>query len=211
MAADGKPESYKTLAHEGTFEFTEKKSRFVGYAAPALTEADAQAYIESVRARHPGCSAVLYAYICGFSGGTQRFHDAHEPSGGLLMLEALKRQGVVGAATAVVRYYGGIQLGAGPLGRAFGRAAAEAIAAAEPCVAQRSLIYAVSFDYSQSGGLEYWFEHSPWSLQGMEYGERIETRVLIKACDASAFLGGVADLTGGRAEPVVLSECYRRW
>jgi putative IMPACT (imprinted ancient) family translation regulator len=211
MAAESKPEQYRTLAHEGTFEFTEKKSRFVGYAAPALLEPDALAFIEQVKARHPGCSAVLFAYICGFSGGTQRFHDSHEPSGGLLMLEALKRQGVTGAVTAVVRYYGGIQLGAGPLGRAFGRAAAEAIVGAEPCTVEKSIQYSVVFDYSQSGGLEHWFQHSPYQLQGLEYGERIEAKVTVKASDVPAFMAGVADLTGGKAEPVVLSECYQKW
>lgn len=211
MAAEGKPESYKTLAREGSYEFTEKKSRFVGYAAPALTEADAAAYIDSVKTRHPGSSAVLYAYICGFSGSTQRFHDSHEPSGGLLMLEALKRQGVTGAVTAVVRYYGGIQLGAGPLGRAFGRAAAEAVASAEPCMVERSLHYSVAFEYSQSGGLEHWFQHSPYRLMGLEYGQSIEARVMIKASGAPAFLSAMADLTGGRAAPTVLDECYLKW
>lgn len=211
MAVDSKPASYRTLAHEGCFEFNEKKSRFIGYAAPALEEPDAVAWVDTVRARHPGCSAVLYAYICGFSGATQRFHDAHEPSGGLLMLEALKRQGVTGAAAAVVRYYGGIQLGAGPLGRAFGWAAAEAIAGAEPCTVERSLLYSIEFDYSHSGGLEHWFQHSPCRLQALEYGERIGAKVIVKAGETQAFLTGIADLTGGRAEPVILRELYMKW
>jgi putative IMPACT (imprinted ancient) family translation regulator len=205
------PERYRTLAREGSFEFTEKKSRFIGYAAPALEEADALAYVEAVRARHGGCSAVLFAYVCGFSGQTQRYHDSHEPSGGLLMLEAMKRQGVAGAVTAVARYYGGIQLGAGPLGRAFGRAAAEAIADAQPCIVEKSFLYSVSFDYSQSGGLEHWFEQSPYRLQGMEYGEKAVAKVLVRVSDVPSFLDGVAGLTGGRAEPLKLSECYLKW
>lgn len=211
MATEARPERYRTLAHEGVSEFTEKKSRFVGYAAPALTEADALGWIETVRARHPGCSAVLFAYVCGFSGQTQRFHDAHEPSGGLLMLEALKREYAVGAATAVVRYYGGIQLGAGPLGRAFGRAAAEAIAAAEPTIVERSLLFSVAFDYGQSGGLEHWFQHSPYRLEGLEYGERIEAMVLVRSVEEGVFRTAMADLTGGRAAPVVQRDTYQAW
>jgi putative IMPACT (imprinted ancient) family translation regulator len=210
MATEG-PESYRTLAHEGSFEFTEKKSRFIGYAGPALAEPDAMAFVESARARHPGCSAVLWAYVCGFSGGSQRFHDAHEPSGGLMMLEALKRQGVTGAVTAVVRYFGGIQLGAGPLGRAFGRAAAGAIAAAEPCTVEKTRIYAVSFDYVHSAGLEPWFRHSPYRLLGLEYGERVEAKAAVRAREAEAFLSGMADLTGGQARPALLSETYIQW
>jgi putative IMPACT (imprinted ancient) family translation regulator len=210
VAAEG-PKSYRTLTREGCFEFTEKKSRFIGYAAPALEEPDALAFIESVRARHPGCSALLFAYICGFSGQIQRYHDAHEPSGGLLMLEALKWQAVTGAAAAVARYFGGVKLGAGPLGRAFGMVAAEAIADAQPCVVEKSFLYSVSFEYTQSGGLEHWFEHSPYRLQGLEYGERIVAQVAVKAADAALFLSAIADLTGGRAAPKILSEYYLVW
>ena len=210
MAAET-PESYRTLAREGSSEFTEKKSRFIGYAGPALTEEEAMAFVSSARARHPGCSAVLWAYVCGFSGGAQRYHDAHEPSGGLMMLEALKRQGVTGAVTAVIRYYGGVQLGAGPLGRAFGRAAAEAIVAAEPCTVERTLQYAVAMDYAQASGLEQWFRHSPYRLLGLEYGESVEAKALVRAMDAPAFLSAMADLTGGRAKPALLAETYLKW
>lgn len=209
--AGGGPASFRTLSHEGVYEFTEKKSRFVGYAAPALEEADAMAFVESVEARHPGCSAVLYAYVCGYSGAAQRYHDSHEPSGGILMLEALKRQGVTGAATAVARYFGGVKLGAGPLGRAFGLASAEAVTAAEPCLVEKSVIYAVSFDYSLSGVIERRFQHSPWKLQGLSYGERIEAEAAVRESDVPAFLAEVADLSSGKATPVRKSERYLNW
>jgi putative IMPACT (imprinted ancient) family translation regulator len=205
------PESYRTLSSEGSFEFTEKKSRFIGFAAPALLEEDALQYIESVKARHPQCSAVLYAYLSGFQGTQQRFFDAHEPSGGLMMLEALKRQQVTGAVTAVVRYYGGIQLGAGPLGRAFGRAAAEAIAQAQPCMVEHTTLYEVCFDYTLSGKLEHWFEHSPHRMQGLEYGEQVKSRALVRATQKGRFLADMADMTAGQAKPQALSECYLRW
>lgn len=210
MAGEG-PASYRTLSHEGVYEFTEKKSRFIGYAAPALDEADALAFVDSVRARHPDCSAVLYAYICGYWGATQRYHDSHEPSGGLLMLEALKRQNVTGAVTAVARYFGGVKLGAGPLGRAFGLAAAEAVAASEPCMLEKSILYSISFDYALSGAIERRFQHSPWRLQGIGYGERIEAGAAVKESDVPGFLADMADLTAGRAAPVKLSECYMKW
>lgn len=210
MAAQ-QPEAYRTLEREGTAEFTEKKSRFVGFAAPALQEAEALAFIEDVRRRHPDCSAVLFAYLCGWGGEVQRYHDSHEPSGGLLMLEALKRQSVVGAVTAVVRYYGGIQLGAGPLGRAFGRAAAEAIAAARPCIVERSLRYRMAFDYGLSGRLEHFFERSPHRLLGLTYGVGIEAEVLVRAAEEARFLMEMADLTGGQAAPEPMEQSYAHW
>jgi putative IMPACT (imprinted ancient) family translation regulator len=207
----GEPESYRTLAREGSSEFTENKSRFIGCAAPALEEREALGFVESVRARHPDASAVLYAYICGYTGNIQRYHDSHEPSGGLLMLEALKRQEIAGAVVAVARWFGGIKLGAGPLGRAFGRAAAEAAADAQPCTVEKTHIYAVSFSYAQSGGLERWFAQSPYHLRELRYGESVTAEADVKASQDKAFLQAMADLTAGRASPEKLSEYYRVW
>ncbi len=209
--AANNPPRYRTLEHEGSWEFTEKKSRFVGYAAPALREDEAMRFVESVRARHPGCSAVLYAYACGYHGELQRFHDAHEPSGGLLMLEALKRAQVCGAATAVVRYYGGIQLGAGPLGRAFAQAAAQAVAQAGPCEVERTLCFSVALDYALAGKLEHWFAHSPHRLLALDYGERVQARAEVRLSQHERFRADIADLTAGQAEPELLSERYARW
>ncbi len=205
------PDAYRTLAREGMSDFTEKKSRFIGIAAPALWEADALAFLEGVRARYPDCSAVLFAYLCGWGGEVQRYHDAHEPSGGLLMLEALKRQNVTGAAVAVVRYFGGVHLGAGPLGRAFGRAAAEAVAAAGPCTLERSLRYRVDLDYSLSGRVERFFERSPHRLLGLQYGAALTVEALVRAGEESRFLREMADLTGGQAAPALVEQTYSQW
>jgi putative IMPACT (imprinted ancient) family translation regulator len=210
MDSEG-PASYRTLSHEGKCEFTENKSRFIGYAAPALGEPEALAFIDSVRARHPDASAVLYAYICGYSGNIQRYHDSHEPSGGLMMLEALNRQSVTGAVTAVARWFGGIKLGAGPLGRAFGRAASEAVADGKPCVVEKSILYSVSFGYEHSGVLERWFREPPHQLMRLDYGEKIEAKLTVRGTDVPAFLAALADNTGGRAQPVQLDEFYREW
>ena len=106
--------------------FTQKKSRFVGYAAPAMTEADAEAFIADIHRRHPDASSLCWGYRVGPGGAVQRYHDDHEPSGGQPILEVLARRELSSAA-AVARWFGGVKLGAGPLGRAFGRAAALAV------------------------------------------------------------------------------------
>ena len=44
-----KPRLYTTLAREASAEFTEKKSLFIGYAAPTKTEQDALDFIAKIR------------------------------------------------------------------------------------------------------------------------------------------------------------------
>ena len=80
MDAEQPPQSIRTLAREGISAYEQKKSRFIGYAAPAQDETYALEYVQSVQAREPGASAVLYAYICGLRGRTARYYDSHEPS-----------------------------------------------------------------------------------------------------------------------------------
>ncbi|MDD3243036.1 MAG: YigZ family protein [Eubacteriales bacterium] len=208
---DQLPERYRTLSREGTCEFTEKKSRFIGWAAPALSETDAQAYIAQVTARYPDCSAVLYGYISGYFNNIHRFYDSHEPQGGLQILEALKKREVTGAAAVVVRYYGGIQLGAGPLGRAFGRAAAQAAQDALPAEVEQTLHYRVQFPYELSGKLEYFFEHSPYLLENLTYAEAVTACVLVRRSDQTAFAADMAALTAGKARPEQTGQSYRAW
>ncbi|MDD4796295.1 MAG: YigZ family protein [Eubacteriales bacterium] len=205
------PDAYRTLSAQGVWEFTEKKSRFIGYAASALTQEQALAYIGQVKAAHTDCSAVLYGYISGYYANVHRFFDAHEPQGGLQILEALKRREVTGAVAAVVRYYGGVQLGAGPLGRAFGKAAAQAIELARPALVEKSLRMRVSLPYEASGRLDYLFEHAPYRLEKMEYGQDITAVVFVRGADKARFADDMAALTGGKARPELLEEAYSAW
>ena len=71
---------YRTVAAPAEDEFTEKKSRFIGYIAPVTTEQEATAFIESVRARHREARHNCYAYRLR-QNNLARFSDDGEPSG----------------------------------------------------------------------------------------------------------------------------------
>ena len=90
-----------------------------------LSEAEAKAALNRVRAEFPDASSLCYGYVCGVSGQLQRFYDDHEPVGGMPILDAIRKRGLIGCGCAVVRYFGGIKLGTGGLARAFGSAAIE--------------------------------------------------------------------------------------
>lgn len=109
-------------------ELVVKKSRFIACAAPAPTEKDALAFVQAASeddARH-NCWA-FYTY-----DKMQRSSDDGEPSGtaGKPILAAIQRSGLAHAVVVVVRYFGGIKLGAGGLTRAYSTAASECLAEA---------------------------------------------------------------------------------
>ena len=124
---------YRTLRQSASDEFIINKSRFIGYAAPCETEAEALAFLQSIRTKHKDATHNCYAYIIGQNAGIMRYSDDGEPGGtaGLPMMEVLKHQGVVNCCCVVTRYFGGILLGTGGLVRAYTAAAGGALQNAE--------------------------------------------------------------------------------
>jgi putative IMPACT (imprinted ancient) family translation regulator len=61
-------------------------------------------------------------YVAFFAGMTERCYDDGKPTGtsGVLILSAIRGQGLLDTLCVVVRYFGGIKLGAGGLIRAYG-------------------------------------------------------------------------------------------
>ena len=113
------PQDYTTIRAVGEDEFVEKKSRFIGLAAPVSTVEDANAVIESVRKKHPDARHNVFAYVL-LDGMTRRCSDDGEPqgTGGVPVLDVIQKEGLVGVCVVVTRYFGGVLLGAsGPCAR----------------------------------------------------------------------------------------------
>ncbi len=135
-----------TLAHPAHSELIIKKSRFIGCVEPAADRAAAQQLVAELRARHPGAAHVCWALL---AGGQSAAVDDGEPGGtaGRPMLEVLRHQDLDGVLATVVRYYGGIRLGAGGLVRAYTDSVAQALLAAAkvPIVRLHTLRCAVPY------------------------------------------------------------------
>lgn len=123
-----------------------KKSRFLGCVQPVPDRTTAQAIVAGLREQHPGATHICWALM---AGGHSAAVDDGEPSGtaGRPMLEVLRHQDLDGVLATVVRYYGGIQLGAGGLVRAYTDCVAQALKGATkvPIIKLRSLRCSVPY------------------------------------------------------------------
>jgi uncharacterized YigZ family protein len=121
---------YLTLAAPGRAETRIKGSTFLALAAPARTEDEARAVLAAVEREHFAATHNCSAWR--LHGGVWRAHDDGEPSGsaGAPILAAMDGAAVEDCVAVVTRYYGGTKLGVGGLIRAYGEAAALALAAA---------------------------------------------------------------------------------
>lgn len=143
---------YKTVSRSAFDEFTEKRSRFIGYCSPVKTQQQAVDFINGIKSKHWDARHNVYAYILR-DGGIKRYSDDGEPQGtaGVPVLEVMQKMGVTDAAVVVTRYFGGILLGAGGLVRAYSHAAKLGILAAVPCIMQLCDDCRLSLSYNQYG------------------------------------------------------------
>lgn len=107
-----------------------KKSTFIGFVTAVAGRPEALIEIARLRSEHPQATHVCWALLAGGHSGAS---DDGEPGGtaGLPMLNVLRHQDLEQVLAVVVRYYGGIRLGAGGLVRAYTDAVAQALLSAE--------------------------------------------------------------------------------
>ena len=120
--------SLVTLVSASRFTLEIKKSRFLAQAIAIESVEQALAWLREIA--DPDATHNCWAYRLG---SAHRFSDDAEPGGtaGRPILTAIDNQGFDRVMVVVTRWYGGINLGAGGLARAYGGSAAECLRAAE--------------------------------------------------------------------------------
>ncbi len=135
-----------SLTSPAHHELVIKKSRFIACIEPVAGREEAQARVAALKAEHPDAAHVCWALL---AGGQSAANDDGEPSGtaGRPMLEVLRHQQLEGVMASVVRYFGGVKLGAGGLVRAYTDAVAQALLKAEkvPLISKTTLVCTVPY------------------------------------------------------------------
>jgi uncharacterized YigZ family protein len=205
--------SYTALAAGPDFrhELEIKRSRFITVLRRADSEDGARALVADLRREFHDARHHCSAFVLGAGRDIQRSSDDGEPSGtaGIPMLEALLRRETAPGVTdlsdvsaVVVRYFGGVLLGAGGLVRAYSESVSTALALA-PLVQRRRLrICAVRTPHAAAGRLENDLRSAGYAMA--ETGYEAHSAVLRLALpDSPAALadaaGHLAAMTAGAA------------
>lgn len=162
-----------TLAHPVHSDLLIRKSRFLGCVQPVAGRAEALAVVQRLRAEHPGAAHVCWALL---AGGQSAANDDGEPGGtaGRPMLEVLRHQQLEGVLATVVRYFGGVKLGAGGLVRAYTDAVAQALLGAEKLPLQKTLALACRVPYALEGLVRRELQEAGAVLDEVRHGEAVE-------------------------------------
>ena len=202
-------DEYRTLKAAAQDEFTEKRSRFIGYARPVTCEDDALAFISEIKSKHWDAKHNVYAY-CLRQGNVCRYSDDGEPSGtaGMPVLSVIQKSGLTDCAVVVTRYFGGILLGGGGLVRAYSHAASIGIAAAGIVTMRMSLVCTLDCDYSQYGRLASLIPECGGSISEASFSENVGVSFTITRDDFNILVKNLADATGGTVKPEITGEKY---
>jgi uncharacterized YigZ family protein len=176
-----------TLSQAVHSDLTIKKSRFIGCVQAVPDRAAAQAIVARLREEHPGAAHVCWALL---AGGQSAANDDGEPGGtaGRPMLEVLRRQDLDGVLATVVRYFGGVKLGAGGLVRAYTDAVAQALLGAEKIPRRQWTALRCSVPYALEGLVRRELQQAGAQLTGVQHGDVVEFDFSVVDADAPALI-----------------------
>lgn len=176
-----------TLAVPAHSELIIKKSRFIGCVQPMADRASAQAAVDALWKQHPGAAHICWALL---AGGQSAAVDDGEPGGtaGRPMLDVLRHQDLEGVQAIVVRYFGGVKLGAGGLVRAYTDTIAQALLTAPKVTLQRMKTLQCHVPYALEGLLRREIETAAAELVGVQHGTLVTLQLRLPEAQATAFV-----------------------
>ena len=140
--------------------------------------------------------------VLGANADHQRSSDDGEPGGtaGSPILEAIKMRSITNAAVAVVRYFGGVKLGAGGLIRAYAHAAGLGLDAAQKIrMAPLHTMY-VRIGYDLLAAAERYVRDAGLQAEEASYTDDVTLTLLVPTEDIELHQRALADITAGRAQ-----------
>lgn len=171
------------------------KSKFICYLNRVFSEEEAKDYLLQIKKLHPNATHHCYAFLIGEHDEIQRSNDNGEPSGtaGVPILECLRKNDMNDTIAIVVRYFGGIKLGAGGLIRAYSKSTSEALKHAVITQKCDTFRFQITFDYSFIGKLDYYISQNNIIVLDKQYEEKV-TYVLRSTDD---FTKDIDELSNG--------------
>ena len=177
-------DTYRRPTGQVEHEIEIKRSRFITLIGRVTNEDEARAFVDAARQRFPDarhhCSA--YVYHVDDANPVERSSDDGEPSGtaGKPMLDVVKGSGMLDICAVVVRYFGGIKLGAGGLVHAYGGAVSEAIEKVEAVTRGRRELYTVECPHATAGRLEADLRGRGINITDTDYGRAVTFTVAVR-------------------------------
>ncbi|MDY3127625.1 MAG: YigZ family protein [Corynebacterium sp.] len=181
-----------------------KRSRFICLIKRIENEAEARDFIAATRAQYPDARHHCSAYIFHQDGAhpIERSSDDGEPSGtaGKPMLDVVKGSQLLDIAAVVVRYFGGVKLGAGGLVHAYSGAVSAAIEQVPTVVRAHRELFNTKVGHDNAGRVEAELRGRGFDITDVDYGAAVTYTIAVEPREKEQLAATLAALTSGTSE-----------
>lgn len=185
-----------------------RRSRFLTVVKHVESEEDAAAVMNELRSKYYDATHVCYAYRIGERAQCVKFSDAGEPKGtaGAPILAAIAESECTNTLCAVVRWFGGVKLGAGGLTRAYHGCAADTLKMCGRRKYVRKQLWRVTCPIALYSALIRIAEGGEASVLDREFAA--EASFTVGASGGEKLIASLSDAAGGKIKIEPLGESF---
>lgn len=180
---------------------TEKNSEFLTFLQPVTDRDQAMHWVQHYREHYKDAAHVCWAYIIGNTRQpqTQAFSDDGEPNGtaGKPMLHVLTERELGNSLAVVVRYFGGVKLGAGGLVRAYSAAVSQAAQLATLNKVSPKVLLTINTDFAFEARIRQLLMQYGGELLSTDYQQMVLLKLLLPAESSDTFAQQLQNLSAG--------------
>mgnify|MGYP001220467049 CR=1 FL=1 len=171
-----------TINKKGHSEYTEKRSKFLGFCHHLDSTEQYKELINHYRSIYSDSSHVCGAYRLMKTNQIIDFQsDDGEPKGtaGVPLLNSLKKEKLINSAVVVIRYYGGTNLGVPGLIHAYATTAQDTIYSSKKIKWKVEKEIELIYAYSLNKSIEFIIKKFKGSVKSQSFDHEIKSKVLI--------------------------------
>lgn len=189
-----------------THEWEVKRSRFYSLARRTPDEDAARDFIHEIRAEYPDARHHCSAYMLHVEGSNpiERSSDDGEPSGtaGKPMLDMLRGSELLDTTVVVVRWFGGVKLGAGGLVHAYSQSVGDLLPQIDRVTRAIRELYLIEVPHADAGRLEADLRNRGIAVTDTDYGAAVTYTLAVEPGGRAELESTLASLTAGAVVPV---------
>lgn len=184
--------SLQVPAGECEHEYVVKKSRFIARLVPVESRQDVNAALARAKQDYPDARHHCWAYLLGNpeDATSAGMNDDGEPAGtaGKPILHVLQHGHLGNALVIVIRYFGGIKLGAAGLVRAYSAATGQLLEIAPARTQRHWKTFRLQLDFGDEQPLRHFLNTIEGEIDNIDYGEGVNVLLRVAQEQESALM-----------------------
>ena len=168
----------RTILERNETTLIRDRSSFIGIVLHVTSKALVEQYLKEIKKEYPKAKHYCYAYIID---GAKKCSDDGEPAktAGRPLLELLEKKDLNEVLLVVVRYFGGVLLGASRLMSTYLESGVQTIERADISNIYNKYVYHMELSYSDFEHLKYLAKRDAFFFENVIYDTKISVDVLV--------------------------------